>query len=55
MRQAIKEYLKLDEKRRLHLHSDGADAFIFQPLVNYRTLEFAKPLSTRIVWNIVAR
>ena len=55
MRTAIKEYLKLDEKRRRHLHSDGADAFIFQPLVNYRTLEFNKPLSTRMVWNIVAR
>lgn len=55
VRTAIKEYLKLDEKRRLHLHSDSADSFIFQPLVNYRTLEFNKSLSTRMVWNIVAR
>ena len=28
---------------------------LFQPLVNYRTLEFDKSLSTRMVWNIVAR
>src|SRR5262249_29793159 len=25
------------------------------PITNYRTLEFAKPLSTRMIWNIVAR
>jgi integrase len=37
------------------LHSDGNDAYLFQPLTNYRTLEFDKPLSTRMVWNIVAR
>lgn len=55
VRASIKEYLKLDETRRGHLHSDGQDAFLFQPLVNYRTLEFNKPLSTRMVWNIVAR
>jgi integrase/recombinase XerD len=55
VRAAIKEYLKLDEERRLNLHSSGADAHLFQPLVNYRTLEFDKPLSTRMVWNIVAR
>lgn len=55
VRAAIKEYLKLDAQRRRHLHSDGTDAYLFQPLVNYRTLEFAKPLSTRMVWNIVAR
>ena len=55
VRTAIKEHIKLDEKRRLHLHSGGTDAFIFQPLVNYRTLEFNKPLSIRMVWNIVVR
>lgn len=55
VRTAIKEYLKLDEQRRRNLHSDGEDAYLFQPLVNYRTLEFAKPISTRMVWNIVAR
>jgi integrase/recombinase XerD len=55
VRQAIKEYLKLDEKRRRNLHSDGENAYLFQPLVNYRTLEFNKPLSRRMVRNIVAR
>ena len=34
---------------------DGNDAHLFQPITNYRTLEFDKPLSTRMVWNIVAR
>ena len=55
VRAAIKEYLKLDESRRRNLHSDGNDAHLFQPITNYRTLEFDKPLSTRMVWNIVAR
>jgi integrase/recombinase XerD len=44
-----------DEKRRRNLHSDGENAYLFQPLVNYRTLEFNKPLSRRMVRNIVAR
>jgi hypothetical protein len=51
---AIKEYLKLDEKRRRNLHSDGENAYLFQPLVNYRTLEFDKALSPRMMRNIVA-
>jgi integrase/recombinase XerD len=55
VRQAIEEYLKLDRKRREALHSDGAEAYLFQPLVNYRTLEFSRPLSTRMAWNIVQR
>ena len=55
VRLAINEYLKIDAERRRNLHSDGEGAFIFQPLVNYRTLEFAKPLSTRMAGNIVAR
>src|SRR5215213_8384636 len=42
VRTAVKEYLKLDEKRRRNLHSDGDDAYLFQPSVNYRTLEFSK-------------
>lgn len=54
VRTAIKEYLKLDEKRRRNLKCGGENAFIFQPLVNWRTLEFDRPLSTRMVWNIVA-
>ena len=55
VRGAIEEYLRLDRKRRETLRSDGPDAYLFQPLVNYRTLEFAKPLSTRMAWNIVKR
>jgi site-specific recombinase XerD len=55
VRTAIKEYQKLDEARRRNLHSGGEEAYLFQPSVNYRTLEFDKPLSTRMVWNIVAR
>jgi integrase/recombinase XerD len=55
VRQAIEHYLKLDASRRRTLHSDGDDAFIFQPLVNYRTLEFAKPLSARHIGQIVNR
>ena len=55
VRAAIRDYLKLDESRRRNLHSDGDEAFLFQPLVNYRTLEFARPLSTRMVHLIVRR
>lgn len=55
VKKAFDDYLKLDRKRRERLHSDGADAYIFQPHTNYRTLEFSKPLSTRMVWNIVQR
>lgn len=55
VRLAIKEYLKLDESRRRNLHSNGSDAYLFQPITNFRTLEFDKPLSTRMVGNIVAR
>jgi integrase/recombinase XerD len=52
---AIDDYLRLDWKRREISHSDGEDAFLFQPHVNYRTLEFKKGLSTRMVQKIVAR
>lgn len=55
VKKAIDEYLKLDAKRRSNLHSDGADAFLFQPHTNYRTLVFDKGLSSRMAWNIVAR
>jgi integrase/recombinase XerD len=52
---AIDDYLKLDAKRRSVLRVDGADAYIFQPHTNYRTLEFAKALSTRQAQKIVRR
>ena len=55
VKQAIDHYLQLDATRRQHLHCDGDDAFIFQPTVNYRTLEFDKPLSARHICQIVNR
>lgn len=55
VKKAIDEYLKLDSGRRELLHCGGNDAFIFQPIVNYRTLTFDKPLSTTMVWHIVKK
>jgi site-specific recombinase XerD len=55
VKQAIDDHLRLDRVRRQALHSDDGEAFLFQPLVNYRTLEFNKPLSPRMVQKIVAR
>jgi integrase len=52
---AIDHYLTLDRKRREISHSDGAEAHLFQPHVNYRTLEFRKGISTRMVQKIVER
>lgn len=55
VKKAIDEYLKLDRDRRKLLKTDGVDAWIFQPVTNYRTLKFDKPLSTTMVWYIVKR
>lgn len=55
VKKAIDEYLKLDAERREPLHCDGADAYLFQPHTNYRTLIFDKGLSSRMAWNIVSR
>jgi integrase/recombinase XerD len=55
VKQAIDEYVKLDAKRRATLHSDGEEAFLFQPHLNYRTLVFDKGLSPRMVQKIVKR
>jgi integrase/recombinase XerD len=55
VKEAIDDYLKLDTPRRRTLHSDGPEAYLFQPLVNYRSLVFDKPLSPRMVQKIVAR
>ncbi len=55
VKEAIDHYLKLDRKRREVSHSDGEDAPLFQPHVNYRTLEFDKGVSTRMVQKIVKR
>ena len=55
VKQAIDDYLKLDARRRATLHSDGEQAYLFQPHSNYRTLEFDKGLSPRMVQKIVKR
>jgi site-specific recombinase XerD len=52
---AIDEYLKLDRPRRVMLRSDHAESYIFQPSVNYRTLEFNRGLSAVMGWNIVRK
>jgi integrase/recombinase XerD len=55
VKQAIDDYLKLDAKRRAMLHSDGENAFLFQPHLNYRTLQFDKGLSPRMVQKLVKK
>lgn len=50
---AIDNYLRLDRKRREVSHSGGDDSYLFQPHTNYRTLDFDKALSTRMVQKIV--
>ena len=55
VKKAIDEYLRLDEKRRKLVGSDGEETYIFQPQVNYRTLVHNKALTTTMVWKIVAR
>jgi integrase/recombinase XerD len=55
VKEAIDHYLKLDGRRRDIAHSHGEEAWLFQPVVNYRTLTFDKPLSTRMAQKIVKR
>jgi len=55
VKEAIENYLRLDRKRREVMHSGGDQAALFQPHTNYRTLEFDKPLSTRMAQKIVKR
>lgn len=55
VRERVEEYLRLDEARRRELGTDGPDAPLFQPTVNYRTLVFNRALSQRHVEKIVAR
>lgn len=52
---AIDDYLKLDAARRRLANSDGTDAYLFQPRVNFRTLELNKHLTTTMAWHIVRR
>lgn len=53
VKQAIDDYLQLDNDRRTALRTNGPDQYIFQPHSNYRTLELAKPLSSRQAHKIV--
>jgi integrase/recombinase XerD len=55
VKEAIDNYLKLDRKRREIAHSDGEHAYLFQPHTNYRTLDFAKAISTRMAQKIVKK
>jgi site-specific recombinase XerD len=55
VKQAIDDYTRLDAKRRATLHSDGEEAYLFQPHTNYRTLQFDKGLSPRMVQKVVKR
>ncbi len=55
VKEAIDNYLRLDRRRREIAHSGGEDAPLFQPHTNYRTLDFDKLLSTRMVQKIVKR
>jgi integrase/recombinase XerD len=55
VKESVDHYLRLDRKRREIAHSDGDDAHLFQPHTNYRTLDFDKALSTRMVQKIVKR
>lgn len=55
VKKAIDNYLKLDKDRRKLQHCDNNESYIFQPLTNYRTLVFDKPLSKQMAWNIVKK
>jgi integrase/recombinase XerD len=55
VKEAVDAYLRLDGKRRELMHSNGPEAFLFQPHSNYRTLTFDKGLSPRMVQKIVAK
>jgi integrase/recombinase XerD len=55
VKEAMDQYLKLDRRRREIAHSSGEHAPLFQPRINYRTLDFDKPLSTRVVQEIVKK
>lgn len=55
VKEAVDSYLALDRGRRRAQRTDGPDAYVFQPLVNYRTLEFARPLTPQTAWNVVQK
>lgn len=51
-KQVMDESVRPDRKRREALDSDGAEASLFHPVVNNWNPEFAKRLSTKMLWNI---
>lgn len=55
VKKAADNYLRLDRDRRKIHKSDGEQAFLFQPITNYRTLNFDKSLSKQMAWNIVKK
>lgn len=55
VKSAVDEYLKLDRSRRKILNTGGAEAWLFQPHSNARTLIYNKPLSTRMIGKIVKK
>jgi integrase/recombinase XerD len=55
VKKAIDNYLRLDRERRKIHKSNYETAFIFQPITNYRTLDFDKAISKQMAWNIVKK
>lgn len=55
VKKAVDNYIHLDHFRRKIHKSDGVDAFIFQPITNYRTLNFDKAISKQMAWHIVKK
>ena len=55
VKEAVDGYLRLGRKRREIAHSGGEHAHLFQQHTNYRTREFDKPLSTRMVQKVVKK
>ncbi len=55
VKKAVDDYVHLDRQRRKIHKSDYPEAFIFQPTTNYRTLNFDKPISKQMAWNIVKK
>lgn len=55
VKKAIDAYLALDRERRKTLKTDLGELWTFQPITNYRTLVFDKPLSTTMVWYITRK
>lgn len=55
VKKAVDDYMRIDRDRRKLQKSDGNEAFIFQPTVNYRTLNFDKAISKQMAWNIIKK